>query len=1374
LFLQLILLQISGSQKTITEMNTLISRATSAVATKRIFLIKDYEVVTIPLHLLEIEAAIDSLTYRLISLQYSSDIELTEPRTVVGQNYVSNGKGKFLASNSQVTIFSRVMTLFDSNTICNKIGLKVLELENLPHQLRVPEVLLHFEILVTDGMILCTSASMVKKGMDCVQYLLDKTRHRDFIRTASNLTRTLTTYKNNKFYIKATEDQFLFTHANYGITGCSEDSSSLTMDSDRDLQKNLHAQYFKSLGGLYVSLYKNLNSYVEYMAEAVHQFSTETSLVPPMLVNNSMIIEGIIKLLPTYLPNMDMPRLKFSEFSKFFSEQILLSNDDIIAEFRDPLKLARFKTRQLKIIYSAAEQFNTNTRVRIAKFASHFVDLKSIESIPNSWLIRRDQNSGTFIMLINSIISSIDDNVLHEIYVIVNNRKTSLLRDLSPFSSKQVESTYLKHRELENLNKESRRKVIKLPPSVSTPVPDLFQGDEETFLTNYERFLNNNDPAIENLFPNTTTPGSPLPNFRMESTSVISTTVHQTGPPLTTPNVLQILLNSPVINQESTVPSNVIVESTISSSESSLLSSSYVYPNPTSTLPEEETTPTYQIPPRYLADYQNFTYVDEESGISLADNTPTSQIPEYANISPNDQTTEKSFETLDDIRTYFKNQSPSRVSRTKRSEIRGNKSADSSEKIRTNKLFYESFPLERPKRSGFWTQVFGIATSDDMVEAYRNEIDVSMREDVVEKGMSEVRLKTNELLKNYKSMAFDLQKVETQEKKLFEYVDQIVKAETDSLKKLELLAKSIDRITVMSSEYQNLNLQTILLIHTIEKTHILIQSALSGNVDIAQLPADLLQMYNPNHLQTSLSSTHVEFVYGRSGYSLKLRIPELSDPFIMYDIISIPIYVKNHWTTMNLKRNLIVNSVQDTLEHDSPLSSICEQGKDYFLCNPTELVIRHSQNTCELDIISANGVSRPQYMNCGFDSVKLRADDQYALMVRGNLSLSSMIDDELHYICKNPADSKIKPISAGFTIHEISEGCVYETSKLTIYNGPEKIYLKNYKDTDTELEILNALSTLETLLDDAIISDYSNNSNVEQIVKEYEKIQKETEVTYERLKKDIKIAQEVKQLGEYSPLKIDLRAPAQQSNWLTATFWICIILFSLFILGCACRICPNCFPIIWKSVSLSCAGYWFTLKNCFQIRWKPESNDMNIEAGQAEGFEIVHLVPQAPNSFSSLPSDVVSMNLVDPNMLDRSPAPGLQPRYPNLESHYEESRPYHEWRITKGRHNEYLLTSIVPDGLGNLTTIFYDIVDGQSIDQYNRQLPYISNPSENLIQSYRDKVRNSVSPAYLIENGVMYLPGAPHIIYSTETNHWINRVTKRIISGLNAPNPIRS
>jgi hypothetical protein len=103
-----------------------------------------------------------------------------------------------------------------------------------------------------------------------------------------------------------------------------------------------------------------------------------------------MIIDGIISLLPSYLPNMDMPQLKFSEFAKFFAEQSPLSNSDVIAEFREASKLACFETHQLKMVYSAAKQFLYNTRVRVAKFASHFVDLKSTTKIPHTWLLRRD------------------------------------------------------------------------------------------------------------------------------------------------------------------------------------------------------------------------------------------------------------------------------------------------------------------------------------------------------------------------------------------------------------------------------------------------------------------------------------------------------------------------------------------------------------------------------------------------------------------------------------------------------------------------------------------------------------------------------------------------------------------------------------------------------------------------------------------------------------------------------------------------------------------------------------------------------------------------------------------------------------------------
>ncbi len=50
----------ASSQRTENEMITLISRATTAIATKKVYLIKNYDVVSIPLHLIEIEAAIDS------------------------------------------------------------------------------------------------------------------------------------------------------------------------------------------------------------------------------------------------------------------------------------------------------------------------------------------------------------------------------------------------------------------------------------------------------------------------------------------------------------------------------------------------------------------------------------------------------------------------------------------------------------------------------------------------------------------------------------------------------------------------------------------------------------------------------------------------------------------------------------------------------------------------------------------------------------------------------------------------------------------------------------------------------------------------------------------------------------------------------------------------------------------------------------------------------------------------------------------------------------------------------------------------------------------------------------------------------------------
>jgi len=76
LFILLSLVVPTATEKSYAELYTLLSRTTLATMSKEVFLIRNFEVVNIPLHVKEIEANIDSLSYRLTSLRYSSDIEL--------------------------------------------------------------------------------------------------------------------------------------------------------------------------------------------------------------------------------------------------------------------------------------------------------------------------------------------------------------------------------------------------------------------------------------------------------------------------------------------------------------------------------------------------------------------------------------------------------------------------------------------------------------------------------------------------------------------------------------------------------------------------------------------------------------------------------------------------------------------------------------------------------------------------------------------------------------------------------------------------------------------------------------------------------------------------------------------------------------------------------------------------------------------------------------------------------------------------------------------------------------------------------------------------------------------------------------------------
>ncbi len=128
-----------------------------------------------------------------------------------------------------------------------------------------------------------------------------------------------------------------------------------------------------------------------------------------------------------------------------------------------------------------------------------------------------------------------------------------------------------------------------------------------------------------------------------------------------------------------------------------------------------------------------------------------------------------------------------------------------------------------------------------------------------------------------------------------------------------------------------------------------------------------------------------------------------------------------------------------------------------------------------------------------------------------------------------------------------------------MYNVPKYSKVGSYRDTDTELDLITAIGSLESMLDDALASDVSNSSNIELIVKGHKKIQGVTEITYSKLAEDIRLSQSVEKLNEFSPLEINTRHPKNHGNWLFRNILVVIIIVILIVI---CVLCPGFFPLM--------------------------------------------------------------------------------------------------------------------------------------------------------------------------------------------------------------------
>ena len=80
---------------------------THASSTKRVFILRDYALVTLPLNLRKIEDSIDRIKNRIVNLKYD-----THPSYYFGRQVVNNENVE-----KKVTIFNRAVSFFDASNV---------------------------------------------------------------------------------------------------------------------------------------------------------------------------------------------------------------------------------------------------------------------------------------------------------------------------------------------------------------------------------------------------------------------------------------------------------------------------------------------------------------------------------------------------------------------------------------------------------------------------------------------------------------------------------------------------------------------------------------------------------------------------------------------------------------------------------------------------------------------------------------------------------------------------------------------------------------------------------------------------------------------------------------------------------------------------------------------------------------------------------------------------------------------------------------------------------------------------------------------------------------------------------------------------------
>ena len=650
---------------------------------------------------------------------------------------------------------------------------------------------------------------------------------------------------------------------------------------------------------------------------------------------------------------------------------------------------------------------------------------------------------------------------------------------------------------------------------------------------------------------------------------------------------------------------------------------------------------------------------------------------------------------------------------------------------------------KRFKRSwgSFWGGVFSLATSDDIQLIQQHEMKIGEHEMDLSNAFRNFTGTNSILFDSLNRVTSSISELTQKEGSLFTEIQTLMEQEENGLEALQALTKTLDKTTALTIQYLNIQTQTTLLLHSLQKTQTLISSALSNTMDTSQIPTNILRSYLTENIQLSLQLIKSEFTFNNDGYSIQYKIPKISNEFIMYYIQNIPVLFNGkNWISVRTPKHFIINSVHETLNYEEVIS-LCTLKNSNYICEPDLIAISHKEEkSCEYKLYLSQLTKVLNFGTCIFENLEFLEKQKY--IIKNNfIILASPVNDTFQYICTPPSTNINKTLSPGVNTYEMDRNCHYETNYISFNNPLYNVPIPSFETIETELTLAESLNSIDNLLEDSSTNTI-NLTIIHNLLQTYKGKLDITDKTINQIQSEIESIHMLNTIKDFSPINLKFDSIQHTTTFIAIIFWTVSLIILFIILwainkifpDCLCGICCIPFKILYECII-----------NLFSSCRK--ANPPPVIYNATENQEKVSFL-ERHHQFSP------------PN------------KYPVLSQKQEQQNNSitPDWQITLGKYkNHEISATVIENTIPN--TYYFHPISQKVLSSQNISCFHLNHPESSLIMQFYELLGQShASKGLQTSSGHIQNADHPSLFYSLLTRSWHDQSNIGLeISGIKPP-----